>query len=266
MDKKDLNTSAKITWCPGCTNFLIFTALKKAVLELEKRGIGREKIVFTTGIGCHGKMFDYLNLSSFYGLHGRAIPLAEGIKLGNPELRVLAIAGDGDAYYEGLSHLIHAAKRNIDISVLVFDNRNFALTVSQFTATSPKGFKGSSSPGGSLEEPVNPLKLVFSAGATFLARGYALKIEHLKNLIVEAILHKGFSFLEILQPCITFFDLREFYQERIYELKNNNLSSKKEVLEKIEEWDYNDKNGKIPIGIFYKVKKPSFEELVYRGL
>ncbi|PIS39612.1 MAG: 2-oxoglutarate synthase, partial [Candidatus Nealsonbacteria bacterium CG08_land_8_20_14_0_20_38_20] len=162
--KEDLATYCKITWCPGCTDFSILEALKRAVSTLVEKGIKKENIVFTTGIGCHGKTFDYLNLNSFYCLHGRSLPLSQGIKLANPDLKVLAIVGDGDMYNEGLSHLIHAAKRNSDITVLVYDNRNFALTVSQFTATSPKGFKGSSSPEGCLEEPFNPLELVLAAG------------------------------------------------------------------------------------------------------
>lgn len=254
MKKEDLNTSAKNTWCPGCTNFLILEALKQAVLKLIEKGIKKENIVFTTGIGCHGKTFDYLNLSSFYGLHGRALPLSQGIKLANPKLKVITIVGDGDMYNEGIEHLIHAAKRNSDISVLVFDNRNFALTVSQFTAVSPKGFKGSSTPKGSPEEPFNPLELVLAAGGTFIARGYALKIEQLINLIVEAVEHKGFSFVEILQPCLTFFDNRQFYQERIYELINHDFSSKEKALIKIEEWDYKNGEGvKIPLGIFYNI-------------
>jgi len=263
MEKRNLTACAHITWCPGCTNFSILESLKKAVLVLIEKGIKRENIVFTTGIGCHGKTFDYLNLNSFSCLHGRSLPFCQGIKLANPELKVLALVGDGDLYNEGLSHLMHAAKRNTDITVLVYDNRNFALTVSQFTATSPKGFKGSSTPKGSIEEPFNPLRLVLAAGGTFIARGYALEIEELKNLIIEAVEHKGFSFLEILQPCITFFDNRKFYQERIYNLKNHNFSSKEEALKKIEEWDYND-GKKIPLGIFYKIKKPSYEELVLK--
>ena len=262
MSKNNLNleTLAPKTWCPGCTNFAILEAIKKAILELIETGIKKENFVFTTGIGCHGKAFDYLNLNSFYGLHGRAIPLAEGIKIANPELKVFSIVGDGDIYNEGISHLIHAAKRNADITVLVFDNRNFALTVSQFTATSPKGFKGSSTPKGSPEEPFNPLELMLASGATFIARGYALKIDHLKNLIKEAILHQGFSFIEILQPCISFFDNRKDYQEKIYEIENKDLESKEKALEKIREWDYKNGEGKIPIGLFYKIKKPTFEE------
>lgn len=266
MNKQDLSTYCKITWCPGCPDFLILEALKKAVLVLAEKGTPKENIVFTTGIGCHAKTFDYLNLSSFCSLHGRSLPVAQGIKLANPELKVLAIVGDGDCYNEGMSHLIHAAKRNSDIKVLVFNNRNFALTVSQFSASSPKGFKGSSSPEGNVEEPINPFELVMAAGATFLARGYALKIEELKNLIVEAVEHKGFSFLEILQPCITFFDNRQFYQERIYEIKDHDVSSKDMSLARIKEWDYKDGEGKIPLGIFYKIQKPSYDELSLGGL
>jgi len=264
MNPKNLDTYCQNTWCPGCPNFAILESVKRAISELIEKGIPRENFVFTCGIGCHAKIFDYLNLNSFYGLHGRCLATAQGIKLANPNLKVMAFVGDGDTYNEGISHLIHAAKRNTNITVLVHDNRNFALTVSQFTATSPKGFKGSSTPNGSIEESLNPLELVLSSGATFIARGYALKIDHLKNLILKAIEHKGFSFLEILQPCITFFDNRQFYEERIYELKSP--LSKEEAKIKISEWDYSDgEKSKIPIGVFYKVEKPTFEELVLKS-
>jgi 2-oxoglutarate ferredoxin oxidoreductase subunit beta len=258
-----LDTYCQKTWCLGCPNFSILEAVKRAVSELIGEGIPRENFVLTCGIGCHGKIVDYLNLNSFYGLHGRCIATAQGIKLANPNLKVIAFVGDGDAYDEGICHLIHAAKRNSDITVLVHDNRNFALTVSQFTATSPKGFKGSSTPKGSIEEPFNPLELTLASGATFIARGYALKIDHLKELIKKAILHKGFSFVEILQPCITFLDNRKFYEEKIYELKNP--LSKEEAQIKIKEWDYsNGEKSKIPIGIFYQIEKPTFEELIWK--
>ena len=255
---KNLDTYCQKTWCPGCPDFAILQALKNAASSLMEKGIGKENIVFTTGIGCHGKTFDYLNLNSFYCLHGRSIPTSQGIKLANLNLKVMALVGDGDVYNEGFSHLLHAAKRNTDISVLVFNNRNFALTVSQFSAVSPKGFVGSSTPKGSPEEPFNPLKVVFSAGGSFIARGYALETDHLKDLIVKAVEHKGFSFLEILQPCIAFFDNRGFYQEKIYQLENHDFLSKEKASEKIREWDYQDGKGKIPIGIFYQVEKPVF--------
>jgi len=255
------------TWCPGCGNFGILETFKKAVVDLEKKGTKRENIVFTAGIGCHAKIFDYLNLNSFYGLHGRAVATAEGIKLANPNLKVVVFSGDGDSYNEGISHLIHAAKRNIDITVIIHDNRIFALTTGQFTATSPKGLKGKSTPNGSIEEPFNPLELMLASGATFIARGYSAKTEHLKNLIVRATEHKGFSFIEVLQPCISLFNNYQFYQKRIYETNEKNLDSKESAMKKIQEWDYkNGENKKIPIGVIYQIQKPSYDELSLKNL
>lgn len=259
----DLDTYCKNTWCPGCGNFGILEALKQAVGTLLEKGIKKENIVVVSGIGCHAKIVDYLNLNTFYSLHGRPVASAEGIKIGNPELNVLACSGDGDSYDEGISHLIHAAKRNIDITVLIHDNRNFALTTGQFTATSPKGFKGRSTPKGSIEEPFNPLKLMLSVNATFIARSYAGKPEHLRKIILEGIEHKGFSFIEVLQPCVSFFNTYQLYNEKIYELKEHNSSLQKEALKKIEEWNYNgDKESRIPIGVFYETQKPSYNELL----
>jgi len=260
-----LDTYCKNTWCPGCGNFGILTALKQAIVDLEKQGIGREKIVLTTGIGCHGKIVDYLNINTFYSLHGRPVACANGIKLANPDLKVIVCSGDGDSYNEGISHLIHSAKRNIDITVLIHDNRTFALTTGQFTSTSPKGFKGKSTPEGNVEEPFNPLQLILDAGGTFIARGYSAKVEHLKELIVKGVRHKGFSFIEVLQPCVSFFNSYSFYQERIYEMERENYS-KEEALKKIREWNYNGEDSKIPIGIFYQVQKLTYEEQLLEGL
>lgn len=187
-------------------------------------------------------------------MHGRAVCSAQGIKIANPQLKVICFVGDGDIYNEGICHLIHAAKRNSDIAVIVHDNRNFALTVSQFTATSPKGFKGTSTPKGSVEEPLNPIELMLVSGATFVSRTFTGNFESLKNIILEAVLHEGFSFVEVLQPCIAFYDTREFYQQKVYELKDHDFSSFEKAIEKAREWDY--KNGnKIPIGVFYRAKK-----------
>ena len=265
MEKNNLDLKTKNTWCPGCSNFGILQAIKNAISILEKKGIGRERFVLTTGIGCHAKIVDYLNINTFYGLHGRAVALAEGVKIANPNLKVLVCSGDGDSYNEGISHLIHAAKRNIDLTVLIHNNRNFALTTGQFSATSPRGFIGRSSPEGSLEPAFNPLELMIASGATFVARGYAANVNHLTNLIVQAVEHKGFSFIDILQPCLIWFNTLENYNQRVYELKENNLSSKEKAIQKILEWDYND-GEKIPIGIFYKAEKPTFDEEVNKGL
>ena len=268
MENNNLNldTYCKNTWCPGCGDFGILQALKQAITFFDDKGIPKDNIVLTTGIGCHAKIVDYLDLNTFYSLHGRAVAVAEGIKLGNPDLKVITSSGDGDSYNEGISHLIHAAKRNIDITVLIHDNRIFALTTGQFTATSPKGLKGRSTPEGSIEEPFNPLKLMLCSNATFIARGYSAKIEHLKKLIVEAVEHKGFSFVEILQPCVSFFNSYQFYNEKVYEMESNDLDSSQAALKKIEEWNYNGGDAKVPIGVFYKVQKPAYDQALLEEL
>lgn len=247
MDKLTLKTTN--TWCPGCSNFFVFEALKKAISNKKK-----ENIVLVTGIGCHAKIADYININSFYGLHGRAIPVAQGIKAGNSNLSVICSSGDGDSFNEGISHIIHAAKRNNDITVIIHDNHNFALTVKQFTATSPKGFKGSSTPFGSIEDPINPAELMIAAGATFVARGYAPKVDHLANIIDKAIEHNGFSFVQVLQPCITWFNTYADYNKRVFEYSGP-TSDKRKALDIVTKED-------LPIGIFYEENKPSFEDLL----
>lgn len=263
MKIEDFKTYAKNTWCPGCGNFGIESAAKQAFIELINKGkLKKENIVILSGIGCHAKISDYINVNSFYSLHGRVTAPATGIKIGNPALSVVGFAGDGDAYGEGLAHLIFAAKRNSDITMIIHDNRTYALTTGQFTPTSPKGFPGKSTPEGSFEEPFNPLELMLASGATFIARSFAGNSKHLKEIIKQAILHKGFSFVEALQPCVAFYNTSEFYRKRVYELKKHNSSDRNSAIKKIREWDYinDEKAKKIPIGVFYKIKKPVFEE------
>ncbi len=246
----NLDVGAPNTWCPGCGNFAIEMTTKKLV---EK--IGKEKVAITAGIGCHAKIIDYVNVSSFYGLHGRPVPVAEGIKLANPDLNVLAFSGDGDSLNEGISHLIHAAKRNSDITVVLHQNRNFALTVNQFTASSPKGFISNSSPTGNPEEPLNTLKLVNSAGATFIARSFTGDPKHLQETMERAVEHKGFSFIEVLQPCTAWFNPSKDYRERTYKMKRLPASAEN----RIKEWNY-DGEGKIALGVFKREERPVFEK------
>lgn len=261
----NLETNADNTWCPGCGNFGISAALKDTIKQMMKEGVDKNDIVLASGIGCGSKIIDYLNVNTFSSLHGRPVAAAQGIKLGNPDLKVIASTGDGGAYNEGVSHLIHAAKRNIDITVLVHNNRNFALTTGQFTATSPQGFKGTSTPEGSAEKPLDPLNVMFDAGASFIARGYAFRMDHLQNLVKRAIDHKGFSFVDILQPCITFFDTAEFYNERVYEMEKP--ESEQETLKKMNEWNYEGENNKkIPIGVFCKKDEETYKEKLLKEL
>ena len=263
MEPKDLNTKEENTWCPGCANFGILQATKEAISELtNEKKIKVKNVTIVSGIGCHAKIYDYLNTNAFYSLHGRVLPTCFGIKIGNPKLTVIGFGGDGDTYAEGISHFIHNCRYNLDMTMIVHNNQVFALTTGQFTPTSEKGFISASSPLGIKESPLNPIELALVSGATFVARGYATDVKHLKNLIKEAINHRGFSFIDVLQPCLTFHNALPYFNKYIYKLDSRyNFSNHKIAQEKAKEWDYCYKdNVKIPIGIFYKVLKPTYED------
>jgi len=259
MSGRQLITDAQNTWCPGCGNFTIQHTLKTILSEMEKEGTNLDDVVILSGIGCHAKIADYLNINSFYAIHGRAIPVASGIKCANKNLKVICCVGDGDAYAEGLDHLIFAAKRNIDITVIVHNNRVYGLTTGQYTPTSPLGFKGKSTPMGTLEYPLNPLELMLASGATYIARGYTRKMDLLKTLIRGAINHKGFAFIDVLQICATFFNMTDYYNAQIYELPTYDRSNVSIACEKVKEWDYNNK-APISLGLFYQRISPTFDE------
>lgn len=256
---KDLGTNAVNTWCPGCGNFAILNAIKSVLGSLAEEGLPLENVVMVSGIGCHAKIVDYVNVNSFYSLHGRVLPPIEAIKLARPELKVIGHAGDGDAYGEGLEHLVFAAKRNADVTVIIHNNRVYGLTTGQYTPTSPLGFKGRSTPFGTKELPINPLELMLSSGATFLARGTSHGLELLKKIFKEAILHKGFSLVDVLQVCVTYYNMYEYYEKRVYELKGHDTSDYNKAMNKIREWDYN-KDAPIGLGVFYKKDAPVFGE------
>lgn len=264
MEKiKTLYTGTEITWCRHCGNFGLMSAFVWAVEELADV-ITPERYVIISGIGCHGKIVDYIDLNSFYSIHGRAPVAATGIKLANPDLIPVCFVGDGDIYAEGLTHLLFAAKRNSDITVIVHDNRSYSLTTGQFTPTSPSTFQGKSTPEGPPEDPINPLALVLEAGATFVARGYVGYTDHLKELIKKAIIHRGFSFIDVLQPCVVFFNTYEYYNERVFKLEeeNHDPSDYDLALKRIREWNYDQDKVRIPVGLFYKIEKATYEERV----
>jgi len=259
MELKDLSTDAQNTWCPGCGNFGILTSVKTVLKSLVDEGMSPENTVLVSGIGCHAKIVDYVNLNSFYAIHGRVTPVAQGIKIANPSLKVIGFAGDGDAYGEGLEHLVFAAKRNTDITMIIHDNRVYGLTTGQYTPTSPLGFKGRSTPGGTLESPLNPLELMMASGASFVARGYSGKLDLLKKILKDALTHKGFALVDVLQVCATFFNVYDYYNEKVYELRDHDPSDREKAMEKILEWDYNS-DSPIGLGVFYKRSGPTFEE------
>jgi 2-oxoglutarate ferredoxin oxidoreductase subunit beta len=255
----NLSTNATNTWCPGCGNFAILTALKTVLGSLSDEGLPLENVVIVSGIGCHAKIVDYINVNSFYSLHGRVFPPATGIKIANPQLKVIGHVGDGDAYGEGLEHLIFAAKRNVNMTAIIHNNRVYGLTTGQYTPTSPRGYKGRSTPSGTKEMPINPLELMLASGATFLGRGTSHGLDLLKKIFKEAILHKGFSLIDVLQVCVTYYNMYEYYDKRVYELKDHDPADYDRAEKKIREWDY-DKDAPIALGVFYKKDAPTFEE------
>ena len=266
--KTEVRTPSKVTWCPGCFNFHILSGvekyLKKQLASSDNPGRKKDEFALVTGIGCHAKMFDYLNLNGLNTLHGRVLPAMLGIKLGNPNLKVLGFAGDGDCYAEGISHLIHAARYNPDMKYFVHNNQVFALTVGQPTPTTEIGFKDKTNPLGVKVPPLNPIKLMLSAGATFVARVFA-DSKHIYWVLEEAMKHKGFAFIEVLQPCLIFHPDKGLKEQTYFLAKSgHDKSSFAKAWKKADEFDYNTitKRTKIPIGIFYQANRETFEEQI----
>jgi 2-oxoglutarate ferredoxin oxidoreductase subunit beta len=251
----NLKTNAEVTWCPGCGNFAIRTAIEKAVLELEKEGLKREKVMITAGIGCHAKIFDYLNLSGIYGLHGRNSSNAEGIKLANPDLTVLTFSGDGNGLGEGLEHTLFAAKRNQDITMILHNNSVYALTTGQYSPLTEPGWRGPSTPKGSFESPFNAISLLIEAGATFVARSFSGDVTHLTETIKRAIKHEGFSFIEVLQPAVPYHKWEE-YKDNIEYLDKKPSSPEEAFLTA-------KTVSRFTIGIFYETKRDPYHMELY---
>jgi len=250
---KNLNTTTIPTWCPGCFNFQTLAGVKKVLAEAK----GQTAIV--AGIGCHAKIFDYVNLPGLNTLHGRVLPTCLGIKVGNPNLNVVGFSGDGDAYAEGMEHLIHAARFNSDINYVVHNNQVFALTVGQPTPVTETGFKDKTTPLGVKTQPINPIALMLAAGASFVARVFA-DVKQVEYVLKEAMKHKGFSFIEVLQPCLIFHpDVGLKNKTYSLEEKGHDKTNFEQAWKRAQEFDYN-KAEKIPIGIFYQIQKPVFEE------
>ncbi|GLI53536.1 2-oxoacid:ferredoxin oxidoreductase subunit beta [Thermodesulfovibrio yellowstonii] len=244
-------------WCPGCGNFSILRAFNEAMVEL---GLSPHDFVIVSGIGQAGKFPHYTRCHTFNGLHGRTLPVATGIKLANHTLKVFAVAGDGDCYGEGGNHLIHAIRRNIDVKLFIHNNQIYGLTKGQASPTSMKGMVTKTQPFGVFSEQFNPLAMAIALNCSFVARGFAGDMEHLKELIKGAINHKGFALVDILQPCVSFNKINtfEWYRQRVYRLSEDyDPFDRAKAFEKSLEWD-----EKIPIGIIYKTTRPSYERQI----
>lgn len=241
------------SWCPGCGNYMIRTALK---IALEELGIAPHEAVIVSGIGQAAKMPHYIKTNGFNGLHGRALPPAIGIKLSNKNLKVIVESGDGDTYGEGGNHFIHGIRRNIDIAHFVHDNQVYGLTKGQASPTTAIGQKTTLQFDGVKIEPLQPLALALTMGAGFVARGFSGDIPHLAQLMKEAITYKGYALIDILQPCVVWNKVNTFswYKDRVYYLPEDyDDTDKKAAMEKSLEFE-----DKIPVGILYREEKQDY--------
>ena len=248
-------TGMTSAWCPGCGNFGILTAVKRALVELEMEP---HQVLMVSGIGQAGKLPHYTRCNVLNVLHGRTLPAAAGAKIANPELVVIAVGGDGDGYGEGGNHFMHAVRRNHEITYMVHDNQVYGLTKGQASPTSDLGFVTKTTPQGAAE-PINPMAVALALGGSFVARGFAGDAEHLAGLIKAAIQHKGFALIDVLQPCVVFNHKNTYawYRERVYKLEESGYSpdDKLAAFEKALEW-----GERIPIGVVYKEDRATFEE------
>ncbi len=242
-------------WCPGCGNFPILKAVVKALVQSD---LEPHQVLFVSGIGQAAKAPHYLKANLFNGLHGRAIPVATGARLANPGLKVIVESGDGCVYGEGGNHFLAAIRRNIDLTLLVHNNQVYGLTKGQASPTSGVGFVTKAQPGGVRAEPFNPVAVAVSMHAGFVARGFSGKIDHLADLIRQAIAHRGLALVDVLQPCVSFNKVNTFawYNKRVYELPPAHDSTDWEAAMKVaSEW-----GERIPLGVIHRSRRPPFED------
>ncbi len=250
-------TNANNAWCPGCGNFMILNALKQVLNELQGQGFSEQNTVLVSGIGQAAKMPQYIQANYYNGLHGRALPAATGIKAANKNLNVIVTSGEGDIYGEGGNHFIHAVRRNPNITVIVSDNMVYGLTKGQSSPTSQLGYVTKTQPDGNIDEPLNPLAIAIAQNISFAARAFCQDIEQTKNIIKEAVNHRGFALVDVLQPCVTFNKINtyQWFRENSYYLDENyNPNDRMTAFQTVTE------NNKFALGIIYKHESVPFEE------
>lgn len=266
----DLRSSTKPIWCPGCGDYGVLSSVFRTVIDLE---LDPSHVAIVSGIGCSGRFPAFVNAYGFHGVHGRALPLATGVKLANPDLTVFVVGGDGDAFSIGAGHLPHAARRNVDLTYVVMDNSIYGLTKGQPSATSPmdvavdsmvnkkgrrKGMAGLLNMA-QTSEPVNPIALALAYDASFVARGFSGQPKELNELLKAAVLHKGFSFVQVISPCTTFYDTYDFWREFAEPLpQEHDPGDRAAAFARALELDRG------YMGVFYRRERPSFEDQVSR--
>jgi 2-oxoglutarate ferredoxin oxidoreductase subunit beta len=264
IELQEYKSQIKPAWCPGCGDFAVLNGLQRALQVLQ---IEPWNIVIVSGIGCSSNIPHFLSTYGFHSIHGRAVPVASGIKLANPDLTVIAAGGDGDGFGIGVGHFIHAMRRNLDITYIVMDNQIYGLTTGQASPTSEKGMVTKSTPEGVIENPVNPLTLALASGATYIARGFSGDAKGLGDLFARGIKHKGFSLIDVLSPCVTYNKINtyDWFRQRVYPLEKegHNPSDYLAAVARANEWpNLDQKRDRIGLGVFYERNDiPTYEDL-----
>ena len=256
---KEFRNNVKPNWCPGCGDFSVQAAIQRAAANT---GLVPEELAIVSGIGCSGRISGYIKSYGFHGIHGRSLPIAQGVKMANRELTVIASGGDGDGFAIGMGHTIHAVRRNIDITYIVMDNQIYGLTKGQTSPRSASGFKTKSTPGGSIEQAVSPMELALSAGATFLAQSFSTDLKELTAIIEAGIQHKGFSFINVFSPCVTYNKINtyDWFKQNLTKLSSiegYDPLDKQQAMQTVMEHD-----GLVTGVIFRDPGKPSYQELL----
>lgn len=258
FDKKAYtNRSYHPLWCPGCGDFAILSSLKNALFELQ---IDPEQTILVPGIGCSSKMMSAIDVYGLHTIHGRALPVATGVKVANHHLNVIAFGGDGDMLGIGGNHFIHTCRRNANITLILPNNQTYGLTTGQTSPTSDLGYRTKTTPSGNVDQPLRATSLALAGRASFVARTSSAKKEHMQKMIEAAIEHKGMAVVEVMQFCITFnrINTPDYYEPRLYDLQetDHDTSNYEEAIRLAQQW-----GDKIPYGIFYQSRKTIYEDV-----
>ncbi|MEC2073186.1 2-oxoacid:ferredoxin oxidoreductase subunit beta [Alkalihalophilus marmarensis] len=256
---KEFRNKIKPNWCPGCGDFSVQAAIQRAAANV---GLEPDNLAVVSGIGCSGRISGYINAYGLHGVHGRALPIAQGVKMANKDLTVIASGGDGDGFAIGMGHTIHAIRRNIDVTYIVMDNQIYGLTKGQTSPRSDVGFKTKSTPNGSVESALNVMEMALTAGATFVAQSFSSDLKELTSLIEQGINHKGFSLINVFSPCVT------FNKVNTYDWFKQNITK----LSDVEEYEASNRmtamqtlmqhNGLVTGLIYQNSQQPSYQELL----
>ncbi|WP_050614853.1 2-oxoacid:ferredoxin oxidoreductase subunit beta [Bacillus testis] len=256
---KDFRNNVKPNWCPGCGDFSVQAAIQRAAANL---GLEPENLAIISGIGCSGRISGYIKSYGFHGIHGRSLPIAQGVKMANRGLKVIASGGDGDGFAIGMGHTVHAIRRNIDITYIVMDNQIYGLTKGQTSPRSGTGFKTKSTPQGSIEPALSPLEMALASGASFVAQSFSTDLKDLISIIEAGINHNGFSFINVFSPCVTYNKINtyDWFKEnltKLADIEGYDSSNREEAMQTLM------KHNSLVTGIVYQdTNRPSYQDLV----